>query len=152
MTVWLCQWKMMETEWVLPGASRPVVFQGEHLTQCTLDTQVAEVVTSHPYIHQKTQCAVNVGGWGEVGGAGGGCKLYNNHQQQQCYLIFISAEPGIDWPASPGHTRAAWWQWGKKRRMACLHNEGEFFQLGSKKSELIRKVFTGWHLGVRSED
>ena len=72
------------------------MFQGEHLTQCTLDTQVAEVVTSHPYIQQKTQCAVNVGGWGEVGGAGGGCKLYNNHQQQQCYLIFISAEPGID--------------------------------------------------------
>ena len=30
-TVWLCQWKMMETEWVLPAASRPVVFQGEHL-------------------------------------------------------------------------------------------------------------------------
>ena len=44
-------------------------------------------------------------GWlSEVGGAAGGCKLYNN-QQQQCYLIFISAEPGIDCPAAPAHTR-----------------------------------------------
>ena len=47
-------------KWVLPRASRPVVFQGEHLTQCTLDTQVAgRVVTSHS--PENPVC--NVGGW-----------------------------------------------------------------------------------------
>ena len=146
-------------KWVLPrAASRPVVFQGEHLTQCTLDIQVAgrgRVVTSHPPENPVcSQC-----GWlSEVGGAGGGCKLYNNNQQQ-CYLIFISAEPGIDWLGPFNSHQSSLMTIGrKKRRMACLHNEGEFFQLGSKKSELIRKVFTArimgggdtWKWGVRT--
>ena len=40
-----------------PGHSGPVVFQGEHLAQCTQDTQVARVVTS-PHHHQHAQCAM----------------------------------------------------------------------------------------------
>ena len=75
------------------GQCGPVVFQGEHLARCTVGTQVAGAEWS-PLTTTRipsVQC-----GWlsSEVGGAGGGCKLYNNNQQQ-CYLIFISAEPGI---------------------------------------------------------
>ena len=89
------------------GQSGPVVFQGEHLACCTLGTQVAVWTEWSPLTTTRIP-SVQCGWLGEVGGATrGGCKLYNN-QQQQCYLIFISAEPGIArlcpqlTPAQPG--------------------------------------------------
>ena len=67
-------------------------------------------------------------------------------------------EPGIAWlqlaqspPSSDNNVNTR-----QKGRMPCLHNEGEFFKLGPKKSELIRKVFTAVGTGVdtwvRSEE